>query len=228
MSDASIGYGSLFDISRDGGTSWLPIAEVFDISPPSDTVDQVDVTHMQSPNRRREFVPGLSDPGSASFEMNFVPGSASDLLIQEIRATGEQVVCRITFPKGQTWIFTGQVESYEPAIPNEDKMTASVSFKVSGSTVAADTVAPVNSVAPAISGLAKVGQALTAWEGLWASAAKYSYQWKVDGTNKAGAVSKTFTPAVGDVGKAVSVEVTATNSAGTAMAASQPTALVEA
>lgn len=135
MTQALIGYGSFFHVSQDDGTTWIEIAEVFDITPPSSTVDQIDATHMQSPNRNREFISGLSDPGSASFEMNFVPGSPSDILIQSIRASGEQVQCRITFPNGVTWEFTGQIESYEPAIPTDDKMTASVSFKVSGSTV---------------------------------------------------------------------------------------------
>lgn len=227
-SQAMIGYSSLFHISRNAGSTWTEIAEVFDITPPSDTVDQVDVTHMNSPNRRREFISGLSDPGSASFEMNFIPGSASDLLIQEIRGTGEQVLCRITFPNSVTWQFTGQIESYEPAIPTEDKMTASVSFKVSGSTVAAAAAAPTNSVLPAISGIAQVDQVLTAWEGVWSVAATYTYQWKVDGTNKSGATAKTYTPAVGDVGKPVTVEVTATNSAGNASATSVETADVVA
>lgn len=224
MSDAMIGYGSYFHISQDSGSSWIEIAEVFDITPPSDTVDQVDVTHMQSPNRRREFISGLSDPGSASFEMNMIPGSASDLKIQEIRGTGEQVLCRITFPNAVTWQFTGQIESYEPAIPNEDKMTASVSFKVSGSTVATAAAAPVNSVLPAISGVAQQGETLTAWEGVWSQAAAFTYAWELDGTPIVGATGKTYVPVVGDIGKPITVVVTATNSAGNASAESVATA----
>lgn len=227
-SQAMIGYDTLFEISQDTGATWFSMGEVTDITPPSSTVDQIDVTHMKSPNRQREFIPGLSDPGSAGFSMNFIPGSPSDLKIQEIRASGEQVLCRITFPNAVSWTFTGQIESYEPAIPTEDKMTADVSWKVSGSTVYEPAAAPVNSAAPAISGLPKVGVPLTAWEGVWSVAAAYTYQWKVDGTNKAGAIAKTYTPVAGDVGKAVSVEVTATNSAGAATATSQPSANVEA
>lgn len=223
MTNASIGYGSYFHISQDGGNAWIEIAEVFDITPPSDTVDQIDVTHMQSPNRRREFIAGLSDPGSASFEMNFVPGSASDLKIQEIRASGEQVLCRITFPNSVTWTFTGQVESYEPAIPTEDKMTATVSFKVSGSTVAEAAEAPTNVVLPAISGEAKEDETLTAWPGEWSQAATFTYQWKLDGSAINGATSKTYKVVTGDIGNPITVEVTATNSAGSATAESAET-----
>ena len=223
MTQASIGYGSFFHISQDSGSTWFEIAEVFDITPPSSAVDQIDATHMQSPNRTREFIAGLSDPGSAAFTMNFVPGSASDLKIQEIRGTGEQVLCRITFPIGGEWKFTGQIESYEPAIPTDDRMTASVSFKVSGSTVVTPAAAPVNSVLPAVSGEAKEDEVLTAWEGVWSHAATFTYQWNADGTPISGATGRTYTVLVGDIGDPITVTVTATNSAGNASATSQPT-----
>lgn len=88
---ASIGYGSFFHISEDNGATWIELAEVFDITPPNDTVDEIDATHMQSPNRTREFIPGLIDPGEASFEMNFVPGSASDLKVAALKVAGARV-----------------------------------------------------------------------------------------------------------------------------------------
>lgn len=137
MTDAAIGYGSKFSIDPAGGTSFTDLGEVFNITPPSDSFDMIDATHMQSPNRDREFIIGLNDPGEASFEMNFVPGSASDILIRQVKAAREAVTCRITFPNAATWTFDGLLMTYEPAVPNEDKMTATVTFKVSGSTVVA-------------------------------------------------------------------------------------------
>ena len=137
MTDARIGYGAKFSIDPAGGTSFTDLGEVFNITPPSDNIDVIDATHMQSPNGTREFILGLNDPGTASFEMNFVPGSASDDLIQQIRAARAVVACRITFPDTSTWTFDGILTGYEPAVPNEDKMTATVSFKVTGSYVAA-------------------------------------------------------------------------------------------
>lgn len=133
--EASIGYGSLFAVSTDDGATWTDLAEVSNITPPSSTIDMIDATHMQSPNSDREFIIGLNDPGEASFEMNFVPGSVSDLLIQEVKLARERIKCRITFPNAVTWTFSGLLMTYEPAVPTDDKMTATVTFKVSGSTV---------------------------------------------------------------------------------------------
>jgi hypothetical protein len=137
MTDARIGYGSKFSIDPAGGSSFTDLGEVFNITPPSSSFDMVDATHMQSPNSDREFIIGLNDPGEASFEMNFVPGSASDVMIRAVKAARVAVTCKITFPNAATWTFDGLLMSYDPAVPNEDKMTATVTFKVSGSTVVA-------------------------------------------------------------------------------------------
>lgn len=134
--EAMIGWSTKFEIDlAASGVDWQEIAEVYDISAPSFTIDEIDATHMQSPNRTREFIAGLTDPGECSFEMNFIPGSDSDVLLQRIRSTGEQVTCRITFPNDVTWTFTGILRTYEPSIPTADKMTATVTFRVSGSIV---------------------------------------------------------------------------------------------
>lgn len=221
---ASIGYGSLFDISRDSEVSWLTMGEVFDITPPNDTVDEVDATHMQSPNRTREFIPGLIDPGEASFEMNFIPGSPSDLLVAEIKTAGERVRCRITFPNGVTWKFTGWVTGYEPAVPNDDKMTATVTWRVTGPTVSTPSVAPVNLTVPAISGIAQVGVKLTAWSGEWSGSPSLACQWQADGANIVGANERSYTPLAVDMGKQLTVTFNGTNAAGSASATSAPTA----
>lgn len=220
---AEIGYGTEFHISRDSGSSWLAIAKVTDITPPSDTIDVVDVTHMGSPDRRREFIPGLTDPGSMSLELIFEPGSATDLLLREIRSSGETVKCRITFASGPAYVFDGWLETYEGAVPLEDKMTATVSFKVTGEVEYVAAEAPTNVVLPAISGEAKEDETLTAWPGEWSQAATFTYQWKLDGSNITGATGKTYKVVTGDVGKAISVVVTATNSAGNASAESAET-----
>lgn len=219
---ASIGYGSLLEISTDGGSNWDEIAEVFSITPPSSSVDIVDVTHMQSPGRDREFILGLNDPGEASMELNFVPGSDTDALLLEIKGAYAPVKCRITWPNAVAWTFDGLLTGYEPSAPNDDKMTATVTFKVTGSVVSTAAAAPVNSVKPAISGVLAVAEVLTAFEGVWSGAPTFAYQWKNAGVNIGGATSKTYTVVGGDAGDSITVTVTATNSEGSASATSAP------
>lgn len=140
MTDATIGYGSLFEVSDSAASpnsplEWVSVGEVASIKPPSSTTDQIDVTHMQSPGGRREFVAGLIDSGECSFEMNYVPGSTGDQLLLAILALAPGLrarVCRITYPNYVSDTFTGVLMTYEPTVPVDDKMTATVTFKVSG------------------------------------------------------------------------------------------------
>ena len=223
---ASLGYGSVFAVSTDDGATYVDLAEVSNITPPSSTIDMIDATHMQSPKADREFIIGLNDPGEASFEMNFIPGSAADLKIQTVKAARARIKCRITFPNGVTWTFSGLLMTYEPAVPTDDKMTATVTFKVSGSTVTGSAVAPANTVLPAISGIAQVGEVLTALEGVWTGSPTFTYVWEADGTPIVGATAKTYTPIVGQIGDVITVVVTGTNTHSAVSAESVGTAAV--
>lgn len=137
MSDALMGYGSKFQLeSTVTPDLFTDLAEVFSITPPAMTVDQIDVSHMQSPNRTREFIDGMIDPGECSIEMNYVPGSASDLTLLAILATApgssRTRTCRIVYPNGASDTFDANLQSYEPDLSTDDKATATVSWRVTG------------------------------------------------------------------------------------------------
>lgn len=137
-SQVTLGYGAAFQVQAENSPdNFVDMAEITSITPPSFSLDQVDVTHMQSLNRNREFVSGLNDPGECSFDMNFVPGSTSDNRIFELLAlpagSSRRRSCRIVFPNHVTWTFNAELTGYEPTVPVDDKMTATVTFKVSGS-----------------------------------------------------------------------------------------------
>lgn len=89
--------------------------------------------------------------------------------------------------------------------------------------------APVNTVAPAITGTATVGEALTTSNGTWTGKeppSNFAYQWKAAGANIAGATTKTYTLTEAEVGKAITVTVTARNWKAAASATSSATAAV--
>ena len=70
-----------------------------------------------------------------------------------------------------------------------------------------------NTAKPAITGDAVVGRALAASQGRWSTdGLTFAYQWLRDGEPIEGATAAEYTPVVADLGKAVSVKVTATKS----------------
>jgi hypothetical protein len=181
---------------------------------------------MDSPNATKEFILGLNDPGEAKFTINFIPGGAGDAKLQAVRVARQKVSCQITWPNGWKWTFEGLMTGYTPTAPTEDKMTAEVTFKVTGSYVTAPPALPANTVLPAVSGIAQVGQNLRAFTGVWTNNPAFTYQWKKAGANIAGATADTYVPVAGDVGAAITVAVTGTNSLGAATATSAATANV--
>ena len=207
---AGIGYGTSIEMA-DFLTPAVRtyIAEAKNITLPSETTDTPDATHMHSPNRTREFVEGLTDPGEFSFEMNLVPGSASDRYL--MAAKGKRKIVYVTFPTGEQLIFTGIRSGYESQAPVDDLMASTVTMKVSGSPALTDVAAPRNLVVPTIAGTAQVGGVLEVDQGVFAGAADIQYQWKAAGADIVGATGSTYVPVAADVGDIITCEVTGAN-----------------
>lgn len=225
--EARIGYGTVLEIAlASAPTEFTYVKETFSATPPSDKDDQAEATHFQSPNRYREYIANLTDGGEASVEMNYVPGSATDKFLRSIR--GKRLISRFTFPNGVQIIFMGSRASYETDIPNADKMTSTLTIKVSGEPIMTEPAAPNNLIAPTITGTPKVGIPLTVDGGAWAGAMEVTYQWQVAGVNVVGATGASYVPVVGDATKKVTVEVTGSNDSFDTMVETAETAVVAA
>lgn len=86
---------------------------------------------------------------------------------------------------------------------------------------------PVNTVLPAISGTATQGETLTGTSGTWTNSPTFTYQWRADGVAITGATNTTYVLTVDEVGKVISLRVTATNADGAPTADSPNTAPVQ-
>lgn len=129
---ARIGHGTLFKIGN-GATPevFTTVGEVTSITPPGMSRDAIDATHEESPDAWREFIGGLKDGGEVSLELNFVPGSATTILLMaEIEAAPGNK--QIVFPAGEVFSFRALCTNFEPEAPLDDKMVASATYKVSG------------------------------------------------------------------------------------------------
>ena len=91
---------------------------------------------------------------------------------------------------------------------------------------------PTNSALPTVSGTAQEEQTLLATSGTWTGSPSFGYQWRRCDTNGnncadiAGATASTYALVAADIGSRVRVQVTATNSGGSGVATSDPTATV--
>lgn len=134
---AQIGHGTTFSINTSPGGSpdqYIPIAEVVSVKPPSLSRDNVDATHSQSPEKWREYIPGLRDGGEVTLEVNFIPSGLGTQQILSTFNSDDQVLSRVTFPDSPptVWQFSSFITQFEPDAPFDDKMSATVTFKLSG------------------------------------------------------------------------------------------------
>jgi hypothetical protein len=95
------------------------------------------------------------------------------------------------------------------------------------------SLAPINTAPPTITGTPASGQTLTAGNGTWTGATlAYTYAWLLcDATGAAcqpipGATGPTYVLTTATIGKTLRLQVTASNTSGTAVSASVPTAVI--
>jgi hypothetical protein len=107
-------------------------------------------------------------------------------------------------------------------------------FLLPAAASARSAAAPVNTVAPAVTGTPKVGQTLTVSNGTWTGTpTSYSYRWQRCSTSSscvsiAGATKQTYKLVNADAGRTVRAVVTATNADGSSTANSNQTSVVAA
>ncbi len=132
--DESIGHGTQFQRSDDGtsGGTFASVGRVRDVTPPALARDAIETTDMESPERWREFIGGLKDGGEVSFEITFDPGSAETTAFMSDINTNTAGYYKLVFPDASEWGFAALMTGFEPGVPVGDKMTATVTFKVTG------------------------------------------------------------------------------------------------
>jgi predicted secreted protein len=132
--EAQIGWGAELWIDNSSGTL-TRVAEVTSIVPPDPVTAEQEATHFASPNRRREYIAGLIEDGTATFGINYKPSSATSTLIQEAQDSGTTRDYKIVLPDGTgTWEITGSliVKGFKRTIPIDDKMTAEIDVRFTG------------------------------------------------------------------------------------------------
>src|SRR5690349_13584189 len=97
--DARTGWGGEVHISSDDTAGNLvELVEVVSFDTPQDEADEVEATHLKSPNRRKEFIAGMIDGGEATITLNCVPGSATYNLLLAAKNAADTRYLRFILP----------------------------------------------------------------------------------------------------------------------------------
>lgn len=131
---AKIAYDGKLEVeSAPGSGTFVEILEIKSLNKPDLSVDDVDVTHMSSPGRAKEYISGMSDFGDISFDLNWVPGGATDVFIEAWRASGLNRSTRVTYPGNIRDTFSAYVKGYSGGASSPgDALTAQLTLKVAG------------------------------------------------------------------------------------------------
>lgn len=92
----------------------------------------IDVTAHDSPNQYMEFVGGLIDPGEVTVDINYDP-AVHDVLEADLEDTDPRNY-QIVFPDTAetTFSFAAVMTGFSKSAPYDDKLSGSLTFKVSG------------------------------------------------------------------------------------------------
>lgn len=134
-SNAFSGVGTTFGRTENQSTSsasYETIAEINSYSGPNKTRTMIDVTSLDSTDGYKEFITSFRDGGEVALEMNFTPTGYA--LMNDDFEVEDSRDYRITLPNTPTteFEFTAYVSALGMAIPLEDKVTASVTLKITG------------------------------------------------------------------------------------------------
>lgn len=123
-------YGTQLKRSADGGTTFTAIANVTSFSGPAAERETYDVTAHDGADNFRNFVGGLANGGEVSVEVNYDPND-HDTLYGDLSAASP-LDYKMSSPAGEEWAFKAIMTGFEREFPVDDKMTATITWQVSG------------------------------------------------------------------------------------------------
>ncbi|MGM0409189.1 MAG: phage tail tube protein [Bacillota bacterium] len=130
----------LGDQAGTSGTTYTTIAEVVDITGPGLSADTSDVTSHDSfvnEGGWEEHVVTVLRSGEVTFDINYVPdesthSSASGMLGELDGGAKKNYELVFSNSGATTWNFDAIVTGFEPSAPHDDKLSASLTLKVTG------------------------------------------------------------------------------------------------
>lgn len=131
--DPSIGWGG--EVWLHNGAELYELVQVVSFGLPNFETEDVEVTHLKSPNRIRQFIDGLKTGGSVDIVINYRPGSDTDTLIRAAKAAGDSREIKFGIPENGVVVYEVEtmatVKAYDRGEVSADgKMEATVTVRI--------------------------------------------------------------------------------------------------
>ena len=129
------GFGTLIAYLNDASPpTYTKVDEIYQVGGPGQSAEEIEMTHMESPGNRREFIQSFIDGGELAFSINFLPTNASHVQLTADQTARTVRTWKVQWPDASdtTWSFDGFVKSFEPDAPIDGRLSAAVVIRVTG------------------------------------------------------------------------------------------------
>jgi predicted secreted protein len=138
------GFGTLFKRATTitPGTTFVTIANVTNIKGPDRKRETIDVTAHDSLDGWMEFIGGLKDGGEIQLDLNYDPDETTHDLDGDFDDTDARNYRIVMLPGTEdewTWTIKGVMTNLGDEFPYDDKMSRSLTIKVTGKPTLAPT-----------------------------------------------------------------------------------------
>jgi hypothetical protein len=133
MTAAVLGLGTALQVS-DGASPevYTTIAEVLSLSGPELTAEDIEVTNLDS--TAKEYISGVPDGGSASFELNWISSAQQETLRDDVEAgTARNYKIVFSTSPNTTASFNARCTEFSMTSDPNTQIRASATLKISGS-----------------------------------------------------------------------------------------------
>jgi hypothetical protein len=122
--------------THEASTVWTAVAELVDITPPNVEADDIETSHMLTPEQFKTFDPGWADGGEVEFTVQYEKAKNATLYGLFRQPKGYRVLfADAPGPSGSRWKFNGHVKGFSNEVDREGLITADITIKISGKPV---------------------------------------------------------------------------------------------
>ncbi len=131
---ATHSYLGILQVDASGSGAWGDVGQCIKITPPKIKVTASKTTHLASTQATDTFIPGFITPGEVQVELNMT----SAMIVQMLSYIRVMKNWRVRYNDGTTptsgsvWTFAGFWTEFGDEVPENDRITTTMTVTVSG------------------------------------------------------------------------------------------------